>query len=242
MKAGERGPMTRSRQGAWLSLLLGLLAGCASGPPEFDRALMAGKNPSPERPGVEAYTIGCPDVLDVVVAGRPEFTGPQSVGPDGCLRLGDLGRLRVEGLTVPEAAQRLALALGVPLERVRIDVAEYQSQRVYLVGQVVGLQRAVAYQGPETVLELLQRVGGVTPGAASDDVYVVRSRLAEGKSPEVFRVNLRAIVLRNDQGTNLRLQPFDQVFVGESSEACLLKCVPPWLRPFVESLCGMRRT
>jgi protein involved in polysaccharide export with SLBB domain len=109
------------------------------------------------------------------------------------------------------------------------------------MGQVVGLHRAVPYQGPETVLELLQRVGGVTPGAAPDDVYVVRSRLAEGRPPEVFRVNLRAVVLYHDARTNVRLEPFDQVFVGETRESCLKKCVPPVLRPVYDLVCGIRR-
>jgi polysaccharide biosynthesis/export protein len=240
MKAGEGGPSRWPGRAAWLSLWLGLLCGCASGPPQFDRALMAQKSPPPT-PALDAYAIGCPDVLDLVVSGRPQFSGRLGVGADGCIRLGDLGRLRVEGRTVPEAARLAAAALGVPPEHVRLQVAEYKSQQLYLVGQVVGLQRAVPYQGPETVLDLLQRVGGVTPGAASDDVYVVRSRLAEGQSPEVFRVNLRGIVLRKDQSTNVRLQPFDQVFVGETSESCLLKCLPPWLQPLYESLCGMRR-
>jgi protein involved in polysaccharide export with SLBB domain len=124
---------------------------------------------------------------------------------------------------------------------VHVRIAEFRSQQLFLVGQVVGLQRAVPYQGPETVLELLQRAGGITPGASPEDVDVVRSRLAEGKQPEVFHVDLRAIVLRHDAQTNLRLQPFDQVFVGESEESCLGKCMPPWLRPLYEAVCGLRR-
>ena len=45
------------------------------------------------------------------------------------------------------------------------------------------------------MLDLLQRVGGIAPGAAPQDVYVVRSHLGEGR-PEVFHVDLDAIVLR----------------------------------------------
>src|SRR5262249_54810420 len=208
MKAGKGGPSRGPGRAAWLGLCLGLLSGCASGPPPIDRALMAHHSPPPDAPALDAYTLGCPDVLDVVVNGQPGLSGRQPVGADGCIRVGDLGRLRVEGQTGAEATRQLAAALGLPPAQVRVQVAEYKSQQIYLVGQVAGLQRAVPYQGPETVLDLLQRVGGVTPGAASDDVYVVRSRLAEGQSPEVFRVNLRGIVLRKDQTTNLRLPPF----------------------------------
>jgi hypothetical protein len=105
----------------------------------------------------------------------------------------------------------------------------------------VGLQRAVAYQGPETVIDLLQRLGGITPGAAPDEVYVVRSHVSEGKPPEVFRVDLHNILVQHDNRTNIPLQPFDQVFVGETRQSIFEHCVPPWLRPFYESICGMRR-
>jgi protein involved in polysaccharide export with SLBB domain len=102
-------------------------------------------------------------------------------------------------------------------------------------------QRAVPYQGPESVLDMLQRVGGITPGAAPNDVHVVRSRIADNLPPEVFHIDLRAIVMNQDQNTNLRLQPFDQVFVGEANRSSLEKCLPPCLRPMYEKICGMWR-
>jgi len=74
-----------------------------------------------------------------------------------------------------------------------VRVATYKSEQIFLIGQVAGSQSVVPYQGPETVVDLLRRVGGLTPGAAPDDVYVVRSRMVEGRRPEVFRVQLRAL-------------------------------------------------
>jgi protein involved in polysaccharide export with SLBB domain len=240
MEAGKGGPIWRPPRRPWLGLLFGLLAGCAT-TPTLDRALRAPNDPAAERRAAEGYTVACPDALDLSVPGRPDLTGREVVGPDGCIALGGLGRLRVEGHGTAEIGQNVAAVAGVPPAAVRVRVADFQSQQLYLVGQVAGLQRAVPYQGPETVLDLLRRVGGLTAGAAPEDVYVVRSRLAEGKQPEVFRVNLRAIVLRHDPQTNISLQPFDQVFVGESGQSCLCRCVPPWLRPLYEALCGMRR-
>jgi hypothetical protein len=65
--------------------------------------------------------------------------------------------------------------------------------------------------------------------------------VAEGQPPQVFRVDLRAIILDHDERTNVRVQPFDQVYVGETRKACFGKCVPPWLRPAYDAACGMRR-
>jgi polysaccharide export outer membrane protein len=220
-------------------LLLLSLCGCAATMPQVDKTLLAEKGSAVRNEGVaECYLIGCPDVLELIVVGRPEHSGQCVVGPDGRIDLGPLGRPRVEGRTVTEVARLIAREADLPPAFVEVRVVEFRSQVLYLFGEVNGLQRAVPYRGQETVLDLLQRVGGITPGAAPDDVHVVRARVAEGKRPEVFLVDLRAIVLRGDHKTNLRLQPFDQIHVGATRRARLEKCVPPWLRPLFHALCG----
>ena len=235
------GQAGRAARGAW-PLLLCLLAGCAWGQVHLDQALLAEAGRAGRDQGVaDQYLVGCPDVLDVTVEGHPAWRAPHTVKAYRRLGLARLGRVRVEGLAVPEIAERIAEQAEVPPATVRVRVAEYNSQQVYLVGEVTGLQRAVPYQGPETVLDLLQRTGGITPGAAPGEVHVVRAGVAEGRPPQVFHIDLRAIVLGRDQRTNLRLQPFDQVYVGESQQSCFAKCVPPCLRAVYDGLWGMRR-
>jgi polysaccharide biosynthesis/export protein len=218
-----------------LALALLLLAGCASSRDHIDHNLLADKGTTyPDDGAAEGYIVGCPDVLQIVVPGRSDLCGRFTVGPDGRIEMEKLGRPRVEGRTVTEIARLLAYPAGIPPGQVRVRVADYQSQEVYLFGQVNGLQHAVPYRGQETVLDLLQRTGGITPGAAPAEVYVIRTRVAEGQRPEVFRVDLRAIVLNHDQRTNLRLRPFDQIHVGETRQARVERSIPPWLRPLYQ--------
>jgi protein involved in polysaccharide export with SLBB domain len=239
--SSRQGQAGRAARGAW-SLVLCLLAGCAWGQVHLDEALLAEAGRAGRNEGVgDQYLVRCPDVLDVTIEGHPDWDGPHTVKADGRIGLARLGRVRVEGLSAPEVAARIARQAEVPPSAVRVRVAEYNSQQVYLVGEVTGLQRAVAYQGPETVLDLLQRTGGITPGAAPGEVHVVRPGVAEGRPPQVFHIDLKAIVLDRDQRTNLRLQPFDQVHVGESQQSCFAKCVPPCLRTVYDGLWGMRR-
>jgi protein involved in polysaccharide export with SLBB domain len=219
-----------------------LLAGCAHGRSHLDQAVKADQGGPARNEGVtEQYLVRCPDVLAVAVEGRPDLPATAAVGPDGRLNLEGLGRPRVEGQTAAEAARALATAAAVPPEAVRVRVVEYNSQQIYLFGEVFGLHRAVPYRGPETVLDLLQRVGGITPEAAGGDVHVIRSHVAEGRDPEVFHIDLQAITARKDESTNLRLLPFDQVYVGQTRRAVIDRCMPPWLRPMYESLAGLRR-
>jgi protein involved in polysaccharide export with SLBB domain len=222
---------------------LSLLAGCALNTPAIERALVAPAQPDVQGDAVavEGYRIGCPDVLEVHVQGKPDLSGLRTVGPDGRIDLGPLGRVRVEGETAGGAGLRVAEEAGVPPRAAQVRVTEFNSQQIYLVGEVAGQQRAVPYRGPETVTALLHRVGGLAPGAAVGEVHVVRSHLAEGRTPEVYHIDLQAIVMHHDERTNLRLLPFDQVHVGMTREAGFARCMPPCLRPLFEACCGMRR-
>lgn len=225
------------RSWGFLALALGLSAGCAAEDHRLERALLAG-DPSTIRGDPEQYVVHCPDVLEVRPAGRPDEGGSCAVGADGRIVLTDGSRLHVDGLTAGEVAGAAARRLGLPPDGVEVEVLGYNSGQIYLFGEVAGLQRALPYQGPETVVDLLRRAGGVAPGAAVGDVQVLRSHVADGHSPELFQVDLDAILLKNDPQTNVVLEPFDQVYVAQSRKSSLTPCFPPWLQPLYQRLCG----
>jgi protein involved in polysaccharide export with SLBB domain len=218
-------------------LWLAIVAGCAAERPRLARQLPPAAPAAVRIP----YHVHSPDVLELRLTGRPDLSGKCGVGADGRIDLGELGRLRVDGRTAPEIADLVARSLQIDRDQVAVQIVEYNSQQIYLYGQVNGAQRPVPYQGGEPVLHVLQRVGGITPGAEPDDIYVIRTHLAEGRAPEVFHIQLRDILSGKDPRTNLVLQPFDEVYVGETRKSCLLKCLPPCFRPFFKSICGLRR-
>jgi polysaccharide export outer membrane protein len=222
-------------------LLCAALAGCASSRASIEKNLLADRDNVLRGQGVvEQYLVGSPDVLEVRVPGRTELSGQYTVGPTGRIALGDYGPLRVEGRTLGEIATAIAEETGQDPASVTVRVVAFRSQYLFLFGQVIGWQRTVPYQGQETVLDLLQRVGGITPGAEPEDVHVVRAHLGDSQRPEVFHVDLKAIVLNRDEKTNLRLLPFDQVYVGETRQARVEKSFPPWLRPIYQTFWNMR--
>src|SRR5205807_3090983 len=104
---------------------------------------------------------------------------------------------------------------------VQVRVAEHNSRQVFLFGPVAGHERAVPYQGPETVTALLRRTGGLTPRAELTEVHVVRPNVAVGRRPEVFPVDLEAILMRGDDRSNVVVQSYDHVYVGETRRAAL---------------------
>src|SRR5438552_9181834 len=88
---------------AWgLILLMCFPIGCVVNRSQLDQTLRADRGTAARNEGVaEHYLVACPDVLDIAVAGRPEISGRRPVEPDGCLDLGQLGRVHVEELPLP---------------------------------------------------------------------------------------------------------------------------------------------
>src|SRR5262249_20269028 len=151
----------------------------------------------------------------------------RTVGVDGRVSLPGLGSVRVQGQTVPEVRKALARGLGRPADGIRVEVLDYRSQQLFVHGEVAGQDRALPYQGPEPVLDVLRRVGGLKPGAALSEVSIVRGHVAEGRSPEVFDIDLQAILLKDDPHTNVRVEPFDQIYIGTSRRAEFVSGLPP---------------
>jgi protein involved in polysaccharide export with SLBB domain len=225
----------------WLaSMCLIVASGCALTQARLEKALLDDRSPEAHTRDLEArYLLRCPDVVEIHIDGHDEISGVRPVAADGRVRLGQGTTVRVAGHTAPEVRRALAEHFHLAEPAVKVRVAEHKSQSIYLFSDVEGAQKVVAYRGPETILELLQRLGGVSPGSAPGNIQVVRSHIADGKPPEVFHVDLTAILLRHDQHTNVRLEPFDRVYIGQNRRSRIAVCVPPVLLPVYRLLCGI---
>ena len=218
----------------WACLaLVALTCGCLSAPRRsesntlpLDRSIHPG----------EVYTLACPDVVEVVFSNRIEYGHRARIGPDGSIELASLGSLRIEGSTIEEAALLIAERGKIPAHQVLVQVVEYNSRQMFLNGAVNGEARIVDYRGPETVVDLLKRAGGLSTDAAPDEVYVVRAQLGEGIPAEVLTVDLDAIQRKNDQRTNVRVQPLDSIYVGEKARSRIGRAIPVIFKPAFESI------
>jgi polysaccharide export outer membrane protein len=212
-------------------VLVCLAAGCA------DCRFLSQKCPQPPDPRAAAdapapdaaYRVGCPDVLEVAFADTPAWDVFAAVDLDGRLPLESPGRPRAEGRTLAEIRDELARLAGVPPDRVTVRLAAARSSRIYLHGPIRGRTRVVPYQGPEPVIDFLTRVGGLPPGSKLSQVYVVRPNVASGSRPEVFRVNVPAVLIDGNPTTNVTLKPSDEVYVGETSRSVFSRVLPEWL-------------
>ena len=230
----------RRGRAARIATIALFLSGCAdvkflnrtvSQPPDLTQA----DSPAPDI----RYRVACPDVLEIGFAKHPEWDAFASIDLDGRLALDGAGRPRVEGMTLEEARKEIALEAGVAAESVSVALAAPRSAHIYINGPVRGRMRMVAYQGPEPVIDFLKRVGGLPPGSKLNQVYVVRPHIAMGRRPEVFRVDVEAVLLDSDQATNIPLRASDQVYIGESRGSTFSRVLPHWMGSAFRSFTGL---
>jgi protein involved in polysaccharide export with SLBB domain len=231
---------------SWCALLaagLSLPAGCASTikHEEVAKALGSGVQAPTNREETvaESYRLACPDVVEIAVDSMPQAGGRFAVDAEGRIALAVLENARVEGETVASLAKRVATGLGLEEDRVSCRVVQHQSRVVFVHGPINKGDRSVPYRGTENIVSFLRRCGGLMPSADVDDVHVVRGNVAHGVPPQVFAVDLAAILLRGEPGTNVLLQPFDEIYIGERPRAKFGEALPHWLRPIYRGFCGL---
>lgn len=88
----------------------------------------------------EDYEVGAGDTLRIEVIGRPEMTDTFEIDGEGLINYWEVGRVKAGGYTTKALADKLVTLLveGRYMRRpqVRVSVAEYGSQRVYVAGEV----------------------------------------------------------------------------------------------------------
>jgi polysaccharide biosynthesis/export protein len=171
----------------------------------------------------QAYRVGQHDVVKVTVWGQPELSGNFTVDAAGGISLPLIGAVKATGRTVAEleADIRSRYADGyVRNPQVTIDVAEYKSQRVFVVGEVRS-PGAVPLSGSLSLIEALARVGSLSEFAGGDIVVIRRAAGAVVNGPvlpndpgarELLRVDVKLLQSRGPT-SNVALQDGDTIVV-----------------------------
>jgi polysaccharide export outer membrane protein len=151
------------------------------------------------------------DLLEVSVAGAPEYHYEVRVTSTGDASLPMLGNLKIAGLSTPQAetaiAQRLQQRGFFNDPQVSVFVKEYAAAGISVLGEV---QKPGIYPlpGNRTLLDAISAGGGVTPRAGKTVTITHR----DGKDrPETIPLSQG-----NGQMTNVAVQPGDTIVVSKA--------------------------
>jgi polysaccharide export outer membrane protein len=146
-----------------------------------------------------------------------DIRGEHIVGPDGTVRLGVYGSVRVCGMTLDEAKAVIESHLGQFLYRplISLDVIGYNSKVYYVVTDGGGSGEQVVRlpaTGNETVLDAISYVNGLPPVASKKRIWVSRPG-PPGCPRQVLPVDWAAVVCGGETATNYQILPGDRVYV-----------------------------
>ncbi len=158
-----------------------------------------------------AYKIGPQDVLKIDVWKEDQLTRTVPVRPDGKITLPLLNDVQAAGLTPMELAgligEQLKKYINNP--QVTVSVAEINSRRVYVTGEVTkaGAYALLPYM---TVLQALSSSGGFTQFARIKNIYVLRT---VGRKQIKISFNYKEAVSGKKPEQNIELLTGDVIVV-----------------------------
>jgi polysaccharide export outer membrane protein len=208
-----------------LSILIGLsMAGCSTQDKLDDMSKaesvkVAGQPLNSAPAELPPYRIQIGDVLDLRMIANPELTEEMVVRPDGMVSTTLVQDVRAYGLTPKELQKKMIELYKKELSKpqLTIIVKNFAPTRVYVMGEVQNPGEQV-FIGPNlTLMQAVARAGGMKTTAETGQVMIMRR--GEGDKPELYKANFDAAATGKDISSDVRLAPFDVVFVPRSSIA-----------------------
>lgn len=182
----------------------------------------------------------------VQLAPQQEVAGEHLVAPDGTVNLGAYGKVRVVGMTVPEAkaAIEAQLSLRFDMPEVAVDVFGYNSKVYYVVTQGAGLGDQIVQfpvTGNETALDAVSQIQGLTANS-STRMWIARPGKNSCGGDQILPVDWVSITQRGDTATNYQVLPGDRLYVAEDKlvafDTGLAKMIAPIERILGVTLLG----
>lgn len=196
-----------------------------------------GNNVAHLKEGQSAYLIDSGDILSIVIWGHPELAGTtmETVTPNmatgelaptaappagfvvddkGMLQFPFAGEIKVAGLTEGQARNLLASTISryIRNPRVTLRVQAYRSKRIYIDGEVKIPGLLTINDIPMTLVEALNRAGGVLPSADQSQIVINRGET-------IYKVNFPQMMKRGEDPAKIMLRNGDVVRIPSRDES-----------------------
>ncbi|HJW57547.1 MAG TPA: polysaccharide biosynthesis/export family protein [Burkholderiaceae bacterium] len=186
--------------------------------------------------GPAPYSIQAGDILSIVVWDHPELAGAVNnvaqttetnenhgsgapaagfvVDHAGVIQFPYAGALKVAGMTEAQARNALAAKLARYIRQpdVTLRVQAYRSKRVYVDGEVKSPGQQPITDIPMTLMEALNRAGGVLPTADQSDITITRAEKS-------YKVDLLQMMQKGANPSSIMLANGDVVRVGSRDDS-----------------------
>jgi polysaccharide export outer membrane protein len=184
------------------------------------------------------YRIQVGDVLDVRLILNPELNEEVTVRPDGHISTTVASDQVAAGLTIPEldAALRTDYSRDLQNPRLSAVVKSFAPTRIYVGGEVNNPGEFITVGPTLTLSQAVARAGGLKLSSADSSIFIIR-RGTDDK-PELLSVRYGAIEHAADPNADVRLAPYDVVYVPKMGIAEVYKWYNQYVQQFVNPSFG----
>lgn len=177
-----------------------------------------------------AYVLQRGDEITVKVFGQPDVSDTVRIRPDERISLALVDDVKAAGLTTDELdkvlTERYAKFFRSP--EVTVVVRTFSNRLVYIGGEV-GQPKAIELAGDLTALSAILQAGGFMKTARADSVVLLRN---DGNNKPLIRtLDLKKALAKG--GGDVKLEPFDVVYVPKSRIATVDQFVDQYMRQLI---------
>jgi polysaccharide export outer membrane protein len=201
----------------------------------------AGMPPAPPAPPIEIsrpavpppYRVQVGDILAIRLMLNPELNEEVTVRPDGRISTTLVHDELAYGRTVPELDRSLERGYLKQLKEPRLSVVvkSFAPTRIYVGGEVNNPGEFVNVGPALTVSQALARAGGSKLSGDNDAVFIIRR--GPGDVPEFLSTRYGKIIHAKDPDGDVRLAPYDVVYVPKTGIAEVYGFFNQYVQQFV---------
>jgi polysaccharide export outer membrane protein len=207
------------RRGLAVSLVA-MLAACSDVPDNMPPAPPVPPPDSGYTENLLPYRIRPGDVLDIRLMLNPELNEEVTVRPDGHISTTVVTDEKAYGDTVPELTATLTRDYEKQLRNplLSVIVKSVAPIRIYVAGEVVKPGELVANEHYLTLSQAIAEAGGVKFVSGNPDkIFIIRR--GPDDVPEFLSTRYQDVMWGHDATADVRLAPYDVVFVPRSGSA-----------------------
>lgn len=179
------------------------------------------------------YRLQVGDVLDVRLMLNPELNEEVTIRPDGHISTTVVPDEVAAGRTVPEliAALRQDYSRDLRNPRISVVVKSFAPTRIYVAGEVNNPGEFINVGPTLTLSQAIARAGGQKVRGDVDSVFIIRR--GPNDVPEFLRTTYGAVIHGRDPLGDVRLAPYDVVYVPKTGIAEVYDFFNQYLLQFV---------
>ncbi len=157
------------------------------------------------------YVLGADDQILVNVYGVQQYEGDLLVSAEGFITIPNVGQIRVAGLTIEAATQKIKTVMGNTVygylksggSKIAVTLSKIRSIKVL----IIGANRPATYtlSSLSTVFNALYAAGGPTAFGSFREIELIRNNQIEKK------IDLYKLLLQGDQSDNIGLKDNDVI-------------------------------